>query len=114
MAIKTNTMKNLLAAAYGGEATHGAVYTSVPGASAGTEPSGGSPAYARQPLTWSQPSNGTITATATFDIPADATVRGIGLHSALTGGDYLDGSTVTEQAFATQGTLTVTYTYTQT
>ena len=113
MAIQTTTEKNSLATKYGVDATHGAVYTTAPGASAGTEPSGGSPAYARKALTWSSASGGVITATATFDIPSGATIVGIGLHTALTAGTYLDGASITSQAFASQGTLTVTFTYTQ-
>lgn len=114
MAIQTATQKNNLATAYGTNATHGALYTTAPGAAAGTEPTGGTPAYARKALTWSAPSNGLITATATFDVPAGTTVVGTGLHTALTAGTYLDGGTVTSQAFASQGTYTATFSYTQT
>jgi hypothetical protein len=113
MAIQTTTEKNSLANKYAADATHGAVYTTTPGSSAGTEPSGGSPAYARKALSWSSASSGVVSATATFDIPSGATIVGIGLHTALTAGTYLDGATITSQAFASQGTLTVTFTYTQ-
>lgn len=113
MTIQTATQKNNLATAYGTAATHAAVYTTVPGGSAGTEVSGGSPAYARKPITWSAPSNGVVTATVTFDIPAGTTVVGGGVHTALTGGSYLDGGAVTSQAFASQGTYALTLTYTQ-
>ena len=112
MAIQTNTMKQALALAYAASATWGAAYTTVPGASAGTEVAGGSPAYARKALSWSG-SNGVITASATFDIPASTTVLGVGVHSASTG-NYQDGASVTSQAFASQGTYIVTFTYTQT
>jgi len=114
MAISTTAGKNQMATAYGSLATHGAIYTSKPGAAAGTEPTGGTPAYARKPLTWGSPTNGTVTATAVFDVPAGANIQGVGVHTALTGGTYLDGGEVTAQLFATQGTLTVTFTYTQT
>lgn len=113
MAIQTVAMKNILSDAYKAAATHGAVYTTAPGATAGTEPSGGSPAYARKALTWSASSGGVTSATATFDIPSGATIVGIGLHSALTAGTYYDGATITSQAFASQGTLTVTFTFTE-
>lgn len=113
MAIQTTAEKNSLATKYGTDAPYGAVYTTAPGASAGTEPSGGSPAYARKSLSWSAASGGVISATATFDIPSGATIVGIGLHSAVTAGNYIDGATITSQAFASQGTLTVTFTYTQ-
>lgn len=114
MAIQTTAEKNNLATQYGTNAAYGAVYTTAPGASAGTEPSGGSPAYARKALTWGAPSGGVVTATATFDIPAGTTVVGVGVHTAVTAGTYLDGTSVTSQAFASQGTYQVTFTYTQT
>lgn len=107
--------KNALATNYTTRATHGAVYTTAPGASAGTEPSGGSPAYARKALSWGSPTAGVVSATAAvFDIPSGATIVGAGVHDAITAGNYRDGASVTSQAFASQGTLTVTFTYTQT
>lgn len=117
MTIQTATQKNRLATAYGaagGGATHAALYTTAPGATAGTEVTGGSPAYARKPISWSAPSNGVMTATVTFDVPAGTTVVGAGVHDALTAGNYLDGAAVTSQAFATQGTYALTLTYSQT
>jgi hypothetical protein len=113
MAIQTNAMKNILSDAYKGSALYGAVYTTAPGASAGTEPSGGSPAYARKSLSWSASSAGVTSATAVFDIPTGTTLVGAGVHSAVTAGTYYDGASVTSQAFASQGTYTVTFTYTQ-
>jgi hypothetical protein len=113
MAIQTTAEKNSLANKYAADALYGAVYTTAPGASAGTEPSGGSPAYARKALSWSSASGGSVTATATFDVPSGATVIGAGLHTAATAGTYLDGVSVTSQAFASQGTYQITFTYTQ-
>jgi len=112
MAIQTSTQKNSLASAYGTAAAYGALFTTAPGGSAGTEVTGGSPAYARKALTWGAPSGGVITATATFDVPA-CTVVGTGVYSAATGGTYLDGNTVTSQTFSTQDTVTVTFTFTE-
>lgn len=114
MTIQTTTQKNTLATSYGSAAAFGAVYTTVPGGSAGTEPSGGSPAYARKALSWGAASGGVVTVTVTFDIPASTTIAGAGVHTLVTAGTYLDGAAVTSQAFATQGTYTVTFTYTQT
>lgn len=113
MAIQTTTQKNTLATSYGAAATHAALYTSAPSSTAGTEPSGGAPAYARKPITWGAAANGVITASVTFDVPSGATIVGAGVHSAITAGTYLDGSSVTSQAFASQGTYTLTLTYTQ-
>lgn len=115
MAIQTATQKNNVATAYGTNATHAALYSTVPGGTAGTELTGGSPAYARRALTWGAPTNGVITVTPTaFDVPSGSTVAGAGVHTAITAGTYLDGAAVTSQAFASQGTYTLTLTYTQT
>ena len=115
MAIQTATQKNNLTTAYCTIATHATLYTTVPGGTAGTEVTGGSPAYARKVLTWGAPTNGVITATAVvFDVPSGTTIAGAGVHTALTAGTYLDGGAVTSQAFASQGTYTLTLTYTQT
>lgn len=113
MAIAAVFTKNAMATKYGQLATHGAIYTTAPSATAGTEPSGGSPAYARKPLTWAAGATGVVSASATFDVPAGTTVVGSGLHDALTGGNYIDGKTETSVSFPTQDTVTVTYTYTQ-
>lgn len=114
MTIQTATQKNSLATAYGTAATHAALYTTAPGGSAGTEVTGGSPAYARKAITWGSPTNGVMTATVTFDVPTGTTVVGAGVHTAITAGTYLDGAAVTSQAFASQGTYALTLTYTQT
>lgn len=111
MAIQTSTQKNTLATAYGTAATYGALFTAVTLPSTVTEVTGGSPAYARKALTWSAPSAGVITASATFDVPA-CTVVGTGVYTAVTAGTYLDGNTVTNVTFATQDTVTVTFTTT--
>lgn len=106
--------RNAVATAYGNRATHGALYsTAGSGTAAGTEISGGSPAYARKALTWSAPSSGVITAQGVFDVPSGVTVRGAGVHTAITAGEFADGAAVTDQAFSSQGQFTVTYTYTQ-
>lgn len=114
MAIQTVTQRNNLATAYGTNATHGALYTTAPGAAAGTEVTGGSPAYARKPMGWGAAATSAITGAPVFDVPSGTTVVGFGVHTAITAGTYLDGASVTSQAFASQGTYTVTATYTQT
>lgn len=115
MPIQTATMRNALVDAYKAQATHAALYTSTPGAAAGTEPSGGSPAYARRASSWGATSNSSATATpAAFDVPSGVTIVGAGFHSAISAGNYLDGGTVPSQPFSSQGTYTLTATYTQT
>ncbi|HEY2086254.1 MAG TPA: hypothetical protein VGH54_09545 [Mycobacterium sp.] len=127
MSIQTTAMKNALATAYGaaGNATHAALYTTVPGATAGTEVTGGSPAYARKSITWTAPNTvgplgasqpalpGVMYGQVVFDVPAGVTVAGAGVHTALTAGTYLDGGAVASQPFATQGQYTLNLSYTQ-
>lgn len=114
MASMTTTELNALATKYGTDTLYAALYTTAPTSSAaGTEVSGGSPAYARKSVSWGAASGGVITATVTFDVPTGTTVVGAGLHTALTAGTYLHGVTVTSQAFASQGTYALTLTYTQ-
>jgi hypothetical protein len=111
MAVQTAAMRDILANAYHGAALFGALYSTAPGATAGTELTGGSPAYARKGLTWATNNGGS--ASATFDVPA-VTVNGAGVHSAVTAGTYYDGATVTSQPFASQGTYAATFTFTVT
>ena len=113
MAIAATFTKNAMATKYGQLATHGTVFTSAPGATAGTEPTGGSPTFARKALTWSAPSAGVITASAVFDMPPGTTVVGSGLFDALTGGNYIDGKTETSVTFSVQDTVTVNFTFTE-
>ncbi len=114
MAVQTVTMRNSLATKYAVDATHAALYTTVPGATAGTEVTGGTPAYARKALTWGAAAASAVTVTpAAFDVPSGTTIAGAGVHTAVTAGTYLDGAGVTSQAFASQGTYTLTLTYTQ-
>ena len=114
MAIQTVTMRNSLCQKYADDADWMALYTSAPGASAGTEVAGGSPAYARLASNWGSPASSVITATpGAFNVPASTTLLGAGYHTAVTAGTYLDGASVTSQAFASQGTYSPIGTYTQ-
>lgn len=111
----TTQMRENLAIAYGNSALFAALFTSTTtGTTPGTEVTGGAPAYARKAVTWAPGTvDGTVTATVTFDVPAGATIVGAGVYSAATAGTYLDGGPVTSQAFASQGTYTLTMTFTQ-
>lgn len=76
-----------------------------------TEPSGGTPAYARKALTWAASSAGSKAVAATlpvFDIPPGFTVKSIGLWTALTNGTLLGYFDVVDEAFTGQGTYTLT------
>ena len=114
MAIATTAEKNSLATKYGADATHAALFTADPGTSGSVtgEVTGGT--YARKAITWGAPSNGVITATVTFDVPAGTTVTFAGVCSASTGATLLDKAAVTSQNFATAGTYQLTLTFTQT
>lgn len=117
MPIATLAQRNALATAYGTSAPNGALFTADPGTTgtATGEVSGGTPAYARKAMSWGAPSASAITGTATFDVPASTTVTHFGVTGGATAGtaDVRDRVAVTPQAFASQGTYTVTATYTQ-
>lgn len=115
MAVAGLNMRNALANAYATNAPWAALYSTAAGASAGTELAGGSPAYARKSVSWSAASASVVNATiAAFDVPSGATVAGAGFHSAVTAGTYMDGGALTSQSFASQGTYTLSASYTQT
>jgi len=118
MAIATQTMRNLMATAYGTNATHGACFTADPGTSgtATGESTGGSPAYNRKTMGWGAAAASAITGAPVFDIASGQTITFFGVCSSGTpaAATVLDKVSVTSQAFASQGTYTVTATYTQT
>lgn len=75
-----------------------------------TEPSGGSPAYARIAASWSAASGGSkaLSAGVSFDIPAGFTVKSIGFWTASTGGTLYGYFDVTDEVFAGQGVYNLT------
>lgn len=118
MAIRNLTQRNALATAYGAAAPNGALFTADPGtADAATNEltTTGSPAYARKSIGWGAASASTITGAPVFDVYSGATVAFAGVCVSATRGtaDVRDSFDITDQAFASQGTFTVTYTYTQ-
>jgi hypothetical protein len=123
VAIQTTQQRNNVATAYGTNATHGLLGTDAGNPAGGASQAAtneltatGSPAYARKALSWSGPSAGAITAAATFDVPSGTTVgyAGVASSSVVGAATLLDFVAVTAQAFASQGTYTVTYTFTET
>ena len=114
MAIQTATLRTTMATNYGTATPYMALFSTVPGASPGTELTGGAPAYARKASNWGTAAASAITAApAAFDVASGSTVAGIGMYTAVTAGTYLDGTGVTSQAFSSQGQMTITATYTQ-
>ena len=93
-----------------------ALATGTPTAStAGTELTGGSPAYARKAAVAGTSSAGSNVATAvTFDVPAGASPSNLEGFSLVTGGTYAGWTAFTAIPFGVQGTLVVTPTATQT
>jgi len=75
----------------------------------GTEISGGDPAYARQPITWTSAADGSISPSAdlVFNVPGGTTVGGWRGYSASTGGTNYGGTAVTQETFASQGEYTL-------
>lgn len=119
MPIATLAQRNTLAAAYGTAAPYGALFTGAGPGSTGAatnELTGGSPAYTRKALNWATPAASAINSAATpFDVGAGASVSFFGVAAGQTSGtaDVRDVVAVTAQTFASQGTYTVTATYTQ-
>ncbi len=93
-----NTMLDALTVAYA------SLHTGDPGSNGANEVSGGSPAYARQAVTFNSATNGAraLNADVTFDVPA-CTVQYVGYWTAQTGGTFLGSDEVTHEAFADQG-----------
>ena len=69
----------------------------------GTEISGGS--YARQAITWTTASGGTIRPNAdlVFEVPAGETIAGWRGYSALTGGTDYGGETLAAESYTNAG-----------
>lgn len=119
MTIAIGAQKDALANAYATAAPYGALFTADPGTtgSATGEATGGSPAYNRKALSWTTVSNGSgvVTGGATFDVASGTTVTYFAVASSVTpaAATLRDKVAVTSQAFASQGTYTVTVSYTQ-
>jgi hypothetical protein len=114
MPIRVDATRQAVANAYTGLALFGSVHTADPGTTGASEVSGGTPTYARKSLAWTAGTTGTGTASATYDIPSGITAAWGGIWSAVTAGTFRDTVDIVDQAFASQGQLTINYTYTQT
>lgn len=101
-----------LAINYGSQATHAALHTADPGTGITNEVSGGS--YARKALSWAAGTvDGTVTASATFDVPASVSTTHATTVSAATGGRQIDKVTAVYNSQPAAGQVTVNFTYTQ-
>lgn len=115
MAISTNALKETLSTSYGTAAAYMSLHSADPGTTGTSEISGGSPAYARKPVTWTPgTSDGVNTATAVvFDLPPGTAVTHVGVWSAVTGGTFLDKAAMSVSSQASQATVTVNASFTQ-
>lgn len=111
MPLTTEYIRNSQAVNWASEAVYIALFSTVPTATPGTE----LPGVARVLVPWAAPVNGVLTVTG-LDIPgiqAGQVVRGFGYFTALTGGTYVDGKSLPEQAFNSPGTATMNLTHTE-
>lgn len=94
---------------------YGALATGTPTATtAGTELTGGSPAYARILAVAGTPSGGVnVASVQTFNVPASTSPNNYEGYSAITAGTYAGWVGFTAIPFSVQGTLAVTPTSTQ-
>lgn len=85
----TDAAKNLMLDAFG--ITHASLHSAYPGLSGSSELSGGSPPYARKPITFGAAAAGSKSASNAplFDVPAGNTAAWIGFWTAATGGSFL-------------------------
>lgn len=106
-----DTAKNAMLDALGALITYFSLHTDTVGSGTGNEVTGGSPAYARKAATWAAASSGSMAKDSTnvFDIPASTTVRRLGLFGhASASSPYYGDAELTDEAFAGQGTCTLT------
>lgn len=97
--------------ASGAAVTHAALHTAFPPTSA-NEVTGGTPAYARKALTWTaagvEAAGRVDHGAVTFDVPGGVTVAAVGYWTAATAGTLMATADVVDEAFAAQGTYTLT------
>ena len=88
------------------------LHTADPGTSGASEATGGSPAYARKPLTWGSPASGQVA----FDAPAGSySYVGFWNQAATSGATFYGGAALaTAQTLSSQGVIQVTPTFNQT
>ena len=104
-----NTAKNAMLDHLASLVSHVSLHTADPGGTGANEASGGSPAYARQSITWNAAAAGALDSSnqPVFDVPA-GTYTHVGFWSASTGGTNYGDADIADETFAGQGTYTVT------
>lgn len=102
--------KNALLNGLKNVAAYASLHSADPASNGANEIAGGSPAYARQAITWGSPANGSVAsaASATFNVAASSTVAYVGYWSAATGGTFYGSRALdASQTFNTAGTFTI-------
>ena len=95
--------------ALGALITYVSLHTDAVGGGSGNEVTGGSPAYARQSITWAAASSGNLNSSnqPQFDVPA-TTIQRVGFFSASSGGTFYGDADITNETYGGQGTYTLT------
>lgn len=89
-------------------ALYASIHTADPGDNGANEVVGGSPAYARLPVTWNPAAGGTLTISnqPEFDLPA-GTFTHIGLWDSVSGGNYIGSGDVIDFTLSGQGKFVI-------
>lgn len=105
-----DTAKNLMLDALTAVAIFVSAHSADPGTTGTSELAGGSPAYARKSITWNAAASANADSSnqPVIDVESGDTVAWLGLFSALTAGTFYGSADVTDEAFGSQGTYTVT------
>ena len=113
----TNASKEAAILAVKSTATHASLHTGAGGGTTGAnEATGGAPAYARKPITWTDGASdgSTVGSQVTFDVPAGTYVE-IGFWTAATAGTFIASIALASSAvLGSQGQVLVTPTLTAT
>jgi len=93
-------------------AAYASLHTADPGTGGTSEVTGGSPAYARQAITWNTPGTSSMTMAATlpvFNVPASTTISYLGYWSLVSGGTFYGSRALSSpETFGGQGTYSIT------
>jgi len=102
--------KNLMLDALGAAVSHASLHTADPAGTGGSEVSGGSPAYAREAISWNTASAGVLDSSnqPVFDVPGGTTITHTGFWTAISAGTMHASANVTDETFGGQGTYTMT------
>ena len=106
----TDAAKNLMLDALAAAADYVSLHSADPGGTGANEISGGTPAYARQSVSWVGASGGVLTAATqpVLDVGAGTTVAYGGLWSDVGGGTFYGSALLVTEVFGAQGTYTIT------